>query len=61
MLDWDSQLDTSWGVGFRGYQTIHDLERKFHEEDRQMDLFPGFAEQFVYKKYVKQEQLELFV
>ncbi len=28
MLDWDSQVDTSWGVGFRGYQTVHDLERK---------------------------------
>jgi hypothetical protein len=47
MLDWDSQLDTSWGVGFRGYQTIHDLERKFHEEDRQMDLFPGFEKQAI--------------
>ena len=61
MLDWDSQLDTSWGVGFRGYQTVHDLERKFHEADRQMDLFPEFAEQFVSKNYVKEEQLELFV
>ncbi len=44
MLEWDSQLDTSWGVGFRGYKTVHDLERKFKEEDRQMDLFPEFAE-----------------
>ena len=40
MLDWDSQIDTSWGVGFRGYKTVHDLEKNFYDEDRQGDLFP---------------------
>ncbi len=44
MLDWDSQIDTSWGMGFRGYKTVRDLERKFKEEEMQMDLFPEFAE-----------------
>ena len=39
MLDWDSQLDTSWGVGFRGYQTVHDLERRFMAEDMQRLMF----------------------
>jgi 3'-phosphoadenosine 5'-phosphosulfate sulfotransferase (PAPS reductase)/FAD synthetase len=40
MLDWDSQIDTSWGAGFKGYRTVHDLENRFSEEDRQGDLFP---------------------
>jgi len=40
MLDWDSQIDTSWGVGFKGYSTVLDLENRFDEEDRQGDLFP---------------------
>lgn len=44
MLDWDSRIDTSWGVGFRGYKTVHDLEKKFKEDEMQMDLFPEFAE-----------------
>lgn len=40
MLDWDSQIDTSWEVGFKGYSTVLDLENRFDEEDRQGDLFP---------------------
>ena len=29
--------------GFKGYKTVHDLENRFAEEDRQMDLFPEMA------------------
>ena len=40
MLEWDAEL-TSNGTngGFHGYKTVHDLDRRFAEEDRQMTLF----------------------
>lgn len=39
MLAWDSKIDTAWGVGFKEYKTVHDLDRRFAEEDRQMVMF----------------------
>ena len=43
MLKWDAMIDRSWGVGFKGDKTVHDLERRFASEDCQMDLFPAMA------------------
>lgn len=34
MLDWDARIDPN--RGFRGYDTVHDLEIRFSEEDRQL-------------------------
>jgi len=39
MLDWDSRQPKPY-LGFREYTTVWDLDRRFAEEDRQMDLFP---------------------
>jgi len=38
---WERMLEMDKGQlrGFRGMKTVHDLERKFKEEDRQMELF----------------------
>ena len=41
MLEMDRNLDDN--RGFKGYKTVHDLDRRFNEEDRQMDLFPGMV------------------
>jgi 3'-phosphoadenosine 5'-phosphosulfate sulfotransferase (PAPS reductase)/FAD synthetase len=40
MLEWDSLIEPN--RGFRGYKTVHDLERRFAAEDLQMDLFEDF-------------------
>ena len=37
ILKMDKNLDDN--RGFRGYKTVHDLDRRFAEEDRQMELF----------------------
>jgi 3'-phosphoadenosine 5'-phosphosulfate sulfotransferase (PAPS reductase)/FAD synthetase len=34
------KMDTENCRGFRDMKTVHDLDRRFAEEDRQMDLFP---------------------
>lgn len=39
MLKWD-KLQPEHNRGFVGFKTVHDLENKFAEEDRQIDLFP---------------------
>jgi len=36
MLEWDSQIESK--RGFRGYDTVHDLDMRFAAEDRQMEL-----------------------
>ena len=38
MLAWDSLMH-SHNRGFYGYKSVHDLDRRFEEEDRQMKLF----------------------
>ena len=38
------EMDVNNNRGFKGLKTVHDLENRFAEEDRQMDLFPLFAE-----------------
>lgn len=37
MLDWDARCKGN-NPGFRGYETVHDLERRFADEDKQLDL-----------------------
>ena len=37
MLKWEK--DAQENKGFRGYETVHDLERRFAEEDKQGELF----------------------
>lgn len=40
MLDWEVEMEkTGSNRGFRGYKTVHDLDRRFACEDMQMDLF----------------------
>jgi len=39
MLEWDSKVDTRFGVGFKGYKTVHDIDKRFAEEERQLSLF----------------------
>jgi 3'-phosphoadenosine 5'-phosphosulfate sulfotransferase (PAPS reductase)/FAD synthetase len=36
MLEWDRAIDSN--IGFYNYDTVHDLERRFTEEDRQFKL-----------------------
>lgn len=36
-------MDAPGNRGFRDMKTVHDLEQRFSEEDRQMDLFPEMA------------------
>lgn len=43
MLKWDSELPTYY-YKFKGNISVIDLENRFAEEDRQMDLFPEFEE-----------------
>ena len=38
MLEWDEQIGAH-NRGFRGYDTVHDLEARFALEDRQLPLF----------------------
>ena len=39
MLEWDSKIDTQFGVGFKGYKTVLDMDKRFREEDRQLSFF----------------------
>ena len=41
MLEMDAALPGTGKKprGFRGWKTVHDLDRRFAEEDRQMTLF----------------------
>ena len=39
MLEWDSKIDTRFGVGFKGYKTVHCIDKRFAEEERQLSLF----------------------
>ena len=38
MIAWDKRCKGN-NPGFRGYETVQDLERRFYEEDRQMEMF----------------------
>lgn len=38
MLEWETRCP-GHNPGFRGYETVHDLERRFAEEDKQGELF----------------------
>ena len=38
MLAWEDGMERPWR-GFKGYTTVHDLEKRFAAEDRQMELF----------------------
>ncbi|MCP4116498.1 MAG: phosphoadenosine phosphosulfate reductase family protein [Desulfobacteraceae bacterium] len=42
MLEMDSSVP-GHNRGFKDYKTVHDFERRFAFEDRQMDLFPEMA------------------
>ena len=42
MLDWDEKIGAQ-NRGFRGYESVHDLEARFACEDRQMMLFKEAA------------------
>ena len=42
MLEWD-EMQPEHNRGFNGFKTVRDLERRFSEEDRQMDLWPELA------------------
>ena len=39
MLLWDAIISTSRECGFRGYKTVHDLDRRFAAEDKQILMF----------------------
>ena len=45
MLVWDS-MQPDHNQGFYGYKTVHDLEGRFAEEDRQTDFFVDGIENF---------------
>ena len=49
MKNMGSKLTEHYGLndsipGFRGAKSIHDIDKRFYEEDRQLDLFPGMEE-----------------
>jgi len=45
MLDMENAMLPGANRGFKGYTTVHDLDRRFAEEDRQMQMeFEGVAE-----------------
>jgi len=40
MLEWEIEMEkTGANQGFKGWKTVHDLDRRFACEDRQLDLF----------------------
>ena len=49
MLTWDKRIDTRFGVGFYGYKTVWDMEKRFLEEDRQLCLFPDIDKENSFK------------
>jgi len=40
MLEMDSKIKKTFGYNFKEYRTVHDLERRLAQEDRQLEFWP---------------------